>query len=250
MSELNDLVEEVVSDAEVMTVPIDDTLTISGEAADAKAVGDALALKADLSQVTGIDVNGQSADNQGHILIDGTDIPMSGTDSTTLKAKIEAVDGKTGADIPVSSTAGAATIQAAIEDAGTRNADEIMMATGSTTTVAAKIAAMDVTAAANSAAIGELEVKAGDDILLETGGSETIADAVNDRVKSVNGTGPDATGNVQVEHALTADDLTSSSSQTTTGEWTRRTSGGTTPIQTGSRAFFFRKTPITGTSTT
>ena len=232
--DLNEEVEVVVQDSDVITVPIDATLSNSGEAADAKAVGDALALKADADAVVAIDVNGQSADNQGHILIDGTDIPMSGTDSTTLKAKIEAVDGKTGADIPVSSAVGAATIQAAIEDAGTRNADEIMMATGSTTTVAAKIAAMDVTAAANSAAIGELEVKAGDDILLETGGSETIADAVNDRVKSVNGTGPDATGNVQVEHALTADDLTSSSSQTTTGEWTRRTSGGTTPIQNGS----------------
>ena len=124
---LQDTVEETVNDASVITVEIDETLSISGEAADAKAVGDALALKADASSITEIDVNGQSADNQGHILIDGTDIPMSGTDSTTLKAKIEAVDGKTGADIPVSSAAGAATIQAAIEDAGARNADEIMI---------------------------------------------------------------------------------------------------------------------------
>ena len=66
MSEnLNDMVEEVVEDATVMTVPIDDTLSISGEAADAKAVGDALALKADASQVTGISVNGQSAEWSG-----------------------------------------------------------------------------------------------------------------------------------------------------------------------------------------
>ena len=46
----NDLNEEVVvtvDDASVITVPIDDTLTNSGEAADAKAVGDALALKAE-----------------------------------------------------------------------------------------------------------------------------------------------------------------------------------------------------------
>ena len=41
---LNEEVEEVVDDATVMTAPIDDTLSISGEAADAKAVGDALAL--------------------------------------------------------------------------------------------------------------------------------------------------------------------------------------------------------------
>ena len=38
---LNEVVEEVVDDATVITVPIDDTLSVSGEAADAKAVGDA-----------------------------------------------------------------------------------------------------------------------------------------------------------------------------------------------------------------
>ena len=73
--DLNEVVEEVVSDATVMTVAIDDTLSISGEAADAKAVGDALALKADASSVVAISVNGQAADNQGKILVDGTDIP-------------------------------------------------------------------------------------------------------------------------------------------------------------------------------
>ena len=54
MSEINmnEVVEEVVSDATVMTVPIDDTLSVSGEAADAKAVGDALALKADAARTT------------------------------------------------------------------------------------------------------------------------------------------------------------------------------------------------------
>ena len=64
-NDLNDVVEEVVSDAEVMTVAIDDTLTVSGEAADAKAVGDALALKANLADVITIDVNGQGPDLQG-----------------------------------------------------------------------------------------------------------------------------------------------------------------------------------------
>ena len=64
-NDLNDVVEEVVSDAEVMTVAIDDTLTVSGEAADAKAVCDALALKANLADVITIDVNGQGPDLQG-----------------------------------------------------------------------------------------------------------------------------------------------------------------------------------------
>mgnify|MGYP002519715366 CR=1 FL=1 len=69
MSEnLNEMVQAVVEDARVITVPIDDTLQNSGEAADAKAVGDALALKADKSELqTAITVNGQAADAQGKI---------------------------------------------------------------------------------------------------------------------------------------------------------------------------------------
>ena len=49
--DLNEAIEDVVEDADVVTVPIDDTLSNSGEAADAKAVGDALALKADKSEL-------------------------------------------------------------------------------------------------------------------------------------------------------------------------------------------------------
>ena len=65
MSEINmnDVVEETVRDSDVITVPVDTTLTHSGEAADAKAVGDALDLKADKSELAqSIQVNGQSAD--------------------------------------------------------------------------------------------------------------------------------------------------------------------------------------------
>ena len=42
---MNETVFVTVEDASVITVPIDTTLTNSGEAADAKAVGDALAFK-------------------------------------------------------------------------------------------------------------------------------------------------------------------------------------------------------------
>ena len=72
---LNDVVTHTVRDAEVITVEIDDTLSISGEAADAKAVGDALALKADKTELqTAITVNGQSADAQGAIIVNSDDI--------------------------------------------------------------------------------------------------------------------------------------------------------------------------------
>ena len=104
---LNEEIEMLVEDAGVITTPIDDTLTQSGEAADAKAVGDALALKADISQITGITVNGQSADAQGAILIDGDEIPVSGNDATPMADKFAELDGKTGADIPIDAEEGA-----------------------------------------------------------------------------------------------------------------------------------------------
>lgn len=233
MSELNDVVEEVVSDATVMTVPIDDTLSVSGEAADAKAVGDALALKADASSVVDIDVNGQSADNQGHIIIDGTDIKMSSTDNTTLKAKIEAVDGKTGADIPISADVGAQTVKAAFEAVEGRTATDIPMSSSSDIPIASKIASMDTAISANSTAASAANARTAQDIPMTSGDTKKIADAIDDCVKSVNGETPDETGNVQVQHALTADNLTSAASQNSVGEWTRRTSGGSASISSG-----------------
>ena len=232
--DLNEGFEVEMDDANVITVPIDDTLSNSGEAADAKAVGDALALKADASSVVSITVNGQSPDNQGAILVDGTQIQMSSTDTTKIKAKIDAVDAKTGADIKVSPDAGAATISQAITEAGGKSAEDIVMASGSEVTIASKIAAMEVVENANSSAISILQGKAGDTIKLETGGTETIKDAVDKCVKSVNGDLPDDTGNIQVQHALTADNLTSSQSQSSVGEWARRTTGGNASISDGS----------------
>ena len=111
-------IEMAVQGANVITVPIDDTLSIQDEAADAKAVGDALALKADKSELSqAVTVDGQSADNQGHILLYPQHIPMSATDPTTLLAKINAIDSKTGSDIPAK-TGSTKTIAQALEEAG------------------------------------------------------------------------------------------------------------------------------------
>ena len=231
---LNEVVEEVVNDAQVVTVPIDDTLSVSGEAADAKAVGDALALKADASSVVAIDVNGQSADNQGHIIIDGTDIKMSSTDNTTLKAAIENAAGRTGADIPMSSAVGAQKIKEAVEEAAGKSATDIMMSSNSETTIAAKISTMDTAISANATAANEANSRTATDITMGAEDHETIAEAIEGCIKSVNGEGPDETGNVQVQHALTADNLTSTQSQNSVGEWTRRTAGGSASIQDGS----------------
>ena len=229
--DLNEVLEEELDDATVITVPIDDTLSNSGEAADAKAVGDALALKADKSEVSKISVNGEEADNQGHILIDGEDIPMSSGDETTLTDAIGAAAARTGTDIPLSGSPGAPTIAEAISTASGKTAADIPMSNDpDAATVAGKIAAMDTVAGQNSTDIAALKQKAGDTIKLVAGGTETIADAVAARVKTVNGDGPDASGNVQVSHALTADNLTSGHSQTSVGEFVRRTSGGDASI--------------------
>ena len=233
-TDLNEEVEVTVEDADVITVPIDATLSNSGEAADAKAVGDALALKADASSVVTIDVNGQTPDLQGHIIVNGAEINMSSTDTTTLKAKIETVDAKTATDIPMSSAADAQKISEAISDLQAKNATNIPMSgSASATMISDKITAMDVATNANSSAIDILNAKAGDTIKLVSDGTETIAEAMAERVKTVNGEGPDETGNVQVQHALTADNLTSSQSQTSIGEWTRRTAGGSSSISDG-----------------
>ena len=233
-NDLNEQIEEEIDDADVITVPIDDTLSNSGEAADAKAVGDALALKADKSELSAaITVNGQGADAQGAILVDGTEIQMSSSDQTTIKAAIEAVDDKTAEDIKVA-TGSSQTIKQALDSSVSRTADQIPMASGSETTISQKIGAMDVTIGANSSAISALQSKTGDTIPLTSESTETIAEAMAERVKTVNGEGPDDSGNVQVQHALTADNLTSSSSQNSIGEWTRRTSGGTASISDGS----------------
>ena len=102
---LNEEVEEVVNDAEVMTVNIDETLSVSGEAADAAAVGAALALKADASSVNNIKVNDQSADNQGQILVTGEDIPLnSSNNAPTIADAVAAVQDVTGDQIPMSAS--------------------------------------------------------------------------------------------------------------------------------------------------
>ena len=234
-NDLNDEVRVVVSDSDVVTVPIDTTLSNSGEAADAKSVGDALALKADKSELqAAITVNGQSADAQGHIIVTAAETKMSDVDTTTISEAIAAVDGKTAGDIPVSDAAGSPTIAEALENAQDVTAEDIPMSVSDQTSVAAKIGAMVNVENANSTAIVNLQGRTGDDIAVSGEDSTKISEALEGVVKTVNGEGPDGDGNVQVDHTMTADNLTSSASQTTIGEFARRTSGGNASISTGS----------------
>lgn len=99
MSEINpqELVENVtyeVEAAEVIPTPIDPTLSIAGEAADAKATGDAIA-----AVFNGATVNGKAAVNKAFTVY-STDVRMTGeTGAPTVAEAIEAMGDKTADDI-------------------------------------------------------------------------------------------------------------------------------------------------------
>lgn len=139
MSEANELVEEITlefEDADVVPVPIDPTLTISGQAADAKATGDAIA-----AAVGKLRINEKA--------------PVS--NAVTLYAS----------DIKMSSEAGANTIAEAVEAAANRDANDIMYDSGNLVSVKSAIDSI------NTALDSELSTDAIDAILAEVfGGGE------------------------------------------------------------------------------
>lgn len=106
-----------MEDPALVTVPIDADLELEGAAADAAAVGAALALKANIADIVGVSVNGEEADNQGVILIDGSIIPISDAEGAPMisAAMEQALATKTAADIPMSSEEGADSVAEAIE---------------------------------------------------------------------------------------------------------------------------------------
>lgn len=201
MSEnLNEVFEEAMEDALVITVPIDDTLSNSGEAADAAAVGAALALKANASDIASIKVNEQQADNQGQILLSGEDVPVSDTDTRTIAAAIGAAEGRTAADIHMS------------------GADN--------TTIAEKIAAVEDDATRNGAEIP----------LTEALGAPSIAEAVGalqGAVKTVNGESADTNGNVTLSRVGLAGNLETAFKASSEGAFLQRSSGGAAAVVDG-----------------
>lgn len=230
-NDLNEEVEMEVDDAEVITVPIDATLTNSGEAADAKAVGDALALKADKSEIqTSIKVNGQSADNQGLILVTAKDTKMSDTDPTTVKARIEAVDGKTAEDIPASSAAGAPSIAQALQNGSTRTADQISMSATDNSSVKENINALAGGLEELAGTVVNMDEKTAAQIRYQAGSNESIKAHVDtlegETVKRVNEREPDDSGNVTLIRVPYADNLYTDEMEQVDGSFIARTTGG------------------------
>lgn len=212
-NDLNEVFEEEMDDADVITVPIDETLSNSGEAADAAAVGAALALKADKDELPAtIKVNGQQADNQGLILINGTHIPVNGSTQKTLAEAVSEVSGMTAETIPMSEETGAATIAAEIEDIKEDVSDL-------------------------QEAIDGMEEKTADNIPMETGSTTTVKNAIEtlDRkaVKSVNRKLPDAAGDVDLSVVPLAENLQSDKLQSIEGEFIIRTTGGNGAVADG-----------------
>jgi len=270
MSELNTRVRFRVRSSQLQSVPVDDTLSIQGQAADAAAVGAALAQKADLSQVTGIKVNGQAADQQGLIYVDGSDIPVSGEDSTLLSAAVAALQARNAANIPMSAESGAQSIADAINGSVNRAADAIPMEAESNVMVKDAIESLqgdtedlqedveglqtDVGAiqgwtAENvpytagtgapsvKAKIDGLEARTAADIPYDTGSEDSVKDMLDDladgRVKTVNGEEADAEGNVQLDVVPYADDLRTEDSVQIDAPFIVRTAGGAASVKTG-----------------
>jgi len=98
MSENNPTPEELVEnidmeieDSTVVPMPIDPTLSHEGEAADAKATGDAIAAIAAVRKVLG-----QSPDETGDVPINATQIPMSAeTGAQTISEAVLGVQAQT-----------------------------------------------------------------------------------------------------------------------------------------------------------
>lgn len=187
MPDMNEEVTYTVDESTMQSVPVDTTLSIAGQAADAHAVGAALDEKLDIDDFQ-VSVNGVQADNQGAIIITGADVPVSGTDTRRLPVAIQALEARTGADIPVSSESGADSIAEAIEDAKT-TIDTTLTQTGQ---------AADAKAAGDaiqelSGALGAY-VKSVDEITPDANGNVTLTGYA----KSVEGIAPGATGDISL----------------------------------------------------
>ena len=187
MPDMNEEVTYTVDESTMLTVPVDSTLSIAGQAADAYAVGMALDEKLNIDDFQ-VSVNGVQADNQGAILITGADVPVSGTDARKLPVAIQALEDRTGADIPVSIESGADSIAEAIEDAKT-TIDATLTQTGQ----AADAKAAGDKIAELITALGAC-VKSVDSISPDSNGNVTLTGYA----KSVEGIAPGATGDISL----------------------------------------------------
>lgn len=230
--ELNARVRMTMRPATVITVPIDTTLSVNGQAADAKAVGDALALKADASSIANIRVNDAAADRQGLILLDADGIPMEEGGAETVKEAVETIKGWTAADIPME-TEGETSVKEAVEAAaeaatGRTGADIPLNGDEGAPTIAEALSgAVNMTGATLPMSATD-EDKVADRIV-------ALEESTEGAVKSVNGVAADENRNVELQEVPYAANLRSSSSRSNTGTFLIRTTGGESSVDDGSQ---------------
>lgn len=132
MSELNteELAENIaytVDDAEVIPTPIDPTLSNAGEAADAKATGDAIAAVLD-----SVSVNGKTA-TAGAVTIYASDILMSSAQGAQdIAEMMQDVGGRTASDIIYADND---TIHDVVEAIDAKTAEDILFDPDETDTI-------------------------------------------------------------------------------------------------------------------
>ena len=85
------VIQQAVHDSMVITIPIDSSLSVSGAAADALAVGNALGGKASLADVRGLlSVDGRTGNGSWAITLNGSDIPA--TEDTDEESVADALE--------------------------------------------------------------------------------------------------------------------------------------------------------------
>ena len=179
MPDLNETVQFTVQESTTLSVPVDSTLSIEGQAADAAAVGRALATKQDAGSVV-IKVNEQEQDNQGQIILRSDDIPIAESSPGSVLDALNILDAKNGSNI-LYNTGSTDTVKAKIDAAQTaadaaaaKTGADILYNTGSTDTVKAKI---DAAQAAADAAAAACDAKTASTIVYE--GTTTIKSKVD-----------------------------------------------------------------------
>ena len=208
--ELNDAVELEIEDSTELVAPVDSSLSISGAAADARTVGERFQA-----------VEGRT----GETISYSTEVG-----SPTIKAAIDAVSARTGADIPLSGTDittiadNIGDINTAMTALGARTGADIPLSGGDATTIAEKIA--EITQ--------DVDERTADQIALTADDDTTITEALAEKVASVNHNLPDSNGNVAITEVDGANQLISSMSTTNNGEFIARSTAGDASVGNGS----------------